>query len=193
MTNALRRTLLILPRLPAVLAALSLSACNEPQAKTSPPRDNQRVNPQQVAAMREPNVLGVAAFYDPFDPWLWTESHEKPRGIIIKALYLQGPNAKGVFGDGVIRPRLYVRELNDRGEVNWILVKEWTFTVEDAVPFRSKKQSEMGWGYRLHLPWEDLARLAGREVRMVVEFDRIDGRRVTSGKKDFRVPAPGTT
>jgi hypothetical protein len=159
-------------------------------ARSSP---DQPYTPQQVAAMRDVNVLGVAALYNPFDPWLWTESHEKPCGVVIPALYLMGANYRGVFGDGVIRPRLYVRELNDKGEVSWNLVKEWSFTTDEAIWFRSKKQSEMGWGYRLHLPWDGLADLAGKQIRMVVEFERIDGRKIFSDKKDFRVPHPSVS
>src|SRR5262245_34742821 len=58
---------------------------------------------EQVARMLDSNVVEVAAFYHPFDPWLWTENHEKPCGLVIRALYLMGPEYKGVFGDGTIR------------------------------------------------------------------------------------------
>lgn len=144
--------------------------------------------PQQVAEMLDPNVVGVVAYYDPYNPWLWNENRTRPRGIVIQALYLEGNRpGKGVFGDGVISPRMYVRTVDDQGEPDWKLAKEWNFTAAESIPYRSKKQTTQGWGYRFHLPWGDLD-IAGREIRMIVQYRRSDGRTMLSGKKDFRVP-----
>jgi len=69
------------------------------------------------------------------------------------------------------------------------LIKEWEFDVEAAKPFRSKKPSIQGYGYRLPLDWGELD-LAGREIRVIVSFERPDGRVIESSKKDLIVPDP---
>jgi hypothetical protein len=137
------------------------------------------------------NVVGVCAMYDPFTPWIWdNENRMHPYGLVIRALYLRGPEYKGVFGDGTIRPKLFIRELNEKGEVNWKLAKEWAFTPDDAYPFRSRTEKALGWGYRFDLNWKDLAKYEGQQIRLIVEYDRSDGRKIVSEKKDFRVPLP---
>jgi hypothetical protein len=158
------------------------------QSPPPPPLSFDKVN-----KMLDPDVVAVAAVYDSFDPWMWDESHERPCGIVVPGLYLMGTKSKSVFGDGTIRPRLYVQEINEKGESNWKLAKQWTLSVEEAMQFRSRRQTLIGWGYRLHLPWDELSQLSGKQIRMVVEFERKDGTRLASTKKDFRVPAPSAS
>lgn len=171
--------------------AMLAGACN-PESAESTSRAPRNPTPEQIARMSDPNVVGVYPLFDSFDPWIWNDSHERPRGVHVKALYLIGRNSKGVFGEGVIRPKLFVRQVTDSGEVSWRLEKEWSLNMQEAIPFRSKRQTAMGWGYSLYLPWDELPRLAGRQVRLIVEFERTDGRRVISNKKDFRVPTPSS-
>lgn len=149
--------------------------------------------PDQVAHMLEPNVLGVSCFYDPFDPWIYNEDRTRIRGIRISALYLRGPNYTGVFGDGIIKPRLYVAYRDEAtGERKYQMVKEWAFDVEQAMPFRSKRETRAGWGYCLFLDWGDLP-LEGRSIRLLVTFERKDGLSIGSSKKDFRVNRLGSS
>jgi len=138
----------------------------------------------------ESNVTGVAVFYDGYNPFLWSEDKSKACGILIKALYLIGPEGRGVFGDGVINPKLYVAEKSPDGGKNWKFVKEWRFDINQAMRYRSKKQTVGGWGYLLPLPWGD-EDYGGREIRMIVTYQRSDGISFSSSKKDFRVPVAG--
>jgi hypothetical protein len=148
--------------------------------------------PQQVALMLEPNVLGVSCFYDPINPWLWNTEHTVVRGIKINALYLRGPNYTGVFGNGVIRPKLLVSSRDEQGKIQYKLVKEWSFDVNQAMPFRAKKRMKAGWGYALFLNWGDMD-LTGRSLRLIVNFERADGIIISGSKKDFRVPKSNDT
>ncbi len=170
----------------AVALAAGAAGCNQPQKETGPAARS--LPPDQIAQMLEPNVLGVSCFYDPFNPWLWNEDRSKVRGIVIGALYLQGPDSKGVFGDGIIRPKMYVAQRDEKGERKWTLLKEWDFDVQKAMPFRSKRLVRPGYGYSLFLSWGDEFDLSGREIRLIVSFERSDGLTVGSSKKDFRVP-----
>lgn len=181
--------------------AIALSGCTEntgsPQTQPAQggwfasARQNSDPTPEEVARMLEPNVLGISCLYSPNDPWLWNTDHTRVRGIRINALYLQGPNYTGVFGDGIIRPKLFVSTRDEQGQVQYPLIKEWSLDVDQAMLFRAKKRVRAGWGYSLFLDWGDLD-LSGRTVRLIVQFERADGIMITGGKKDFQVPRQAT-
>lgn len=148
--------------------------------------------PDQVARMAEPDVTAIYASYDPYESWILTDDRARVRGIKIGALYLIGKEGKGVFGKGVIRPRLYLREEDPDGQISYRLIKQWSFDMQEAMPFRSKRKTLVGWGYSLFLTWDDLqVDLTGEDIRIVVGFERADGIRIGSRGTNFRVPAMG--
>lgn len=155
-----------------------------------------RLTPEQVDARRtaETNILNIYTYYNPYTPWIWNENHNRVVGVIIGALYLQGPNGRGVFGNGIIRPRLYIRDRKAANpEDEWKVVKEWSFDVDEAYLFRSIKPTVQGYGYMLPLRWGEDLNLADREVRLIISFERADGMVVRSSPRDFgRVPLKGT-
>lgn len=172
-----------------MLALLALSGCQGGMGLAGAAPDQAASRPARVVDPNlEETIVGVIAYYNSFNPWLWNDSKTKPIGIDVQALYLAGPKSKGVFGNGVIRPRLYVHETAN-GQDDYRLAKEWSFDVQQAVPWRSNKTTVQGMGYRIPLVWEDLD-LIGREIRMIIAFERSDGKLVLSSKKDFRVPGP---
>jgi hypothetical protein len=166
------------------LAALLLC----PGCQTPP---GNRLTTQQLAKMPlEKNITDVAVFYNAYNPWLWNEERTKIIGLSFNALYLIGPNSLGVFGDGIIHPRLYVLESSPASKKKTPhLVKEWTFDPQGAMPWRSKKKTLMGWGYGPRLIWGDEVDLAGKEVRITISFERTDGKVFHSRDKEFIVPA----
>lgn len=189
-----------IPSIMGLTIAIVLSGCAQntgspqtrpaPQASAASWQGGGEPTPEQVSQMLEPNVLGVSCFYDPFNPWIWNIQHTHVRGIKINALYLRGPNYTGVFGDGVFRPKLYVETRDEQGKQEYKLLKEWTFDVQQAMPFRSKKRMKAGWGYALFLDWGEMD-LSGQSVRLTISFERKDGIVISGSKKDFRVPKQG--
>ncbi|MGQ9652250.1 MAG: hypothetical protein ACUVXJ_19320 [Phycisphaerae bacterium] len=169
----------------AAAGALLAAGCVQPQEETIGPGGT---HVQEVARMpTEPSVVSVVAFYKSTAPWLWNVDRTRVSGIYVSALYLLGPKGLGVFGDGIIRPRMFVVETGKDGKRQARLVKEWAFNVEEAVPFRAKEKKTLGWGYGLPLPFGDLD-VSGSEIQMVICFERSDGRLVTSSKQTFLVP-----
>ena len=144
--------------------------------------------PDEVARMKDPNVLNVVCFYA-VEPWMWNTERSTVIGIQVPAMYLLGKDSLGVFGDGVIRYQMYVDQ-NDRpgGDPDLKLFKEIKYTTEEAIPFRSKKRTGMGWGYALFMPCEELGQMGGKKIRLVVSFERLDGIVRNSETKDYRVP-----
>lgn len=166
---------------------VSLAGCGDPQSPDGQPLPD-NPTPSQVARVpTEPNIIQVITSYrNP--PWLYTTDKSRVCGIHVAGLYLSGPDGKGVFGDGIIRPKLYVLERGEDGRKTPRLVHEWKFDVHDAIPYRGKRRRLQGWGYGFPLHWGELD-LAGKEIRLVVEFERSDGQVIASGKKDDVVPA----
>jgi hypothetical protein len=154
----------------------------------------QNPSPEQVSKMLEPNVIQVVAFFKPqeMNPWIWAEDRSRVQGIFITSLFLSGPDGKGVFGDGVIRPFLYVAKETKDGNKKWEKIKEWSIGVREAMPYRAKKKTAMGWGYGLiPLDWGDMD-LSHKHVRVVISFERRDGRVITRrSRQEFQVPAGG--
>lgn len=177
-----------------LIAFMVMAAGCQPESKdTTPQRDGKSGTPQGIAsAPLEPNIGRVVPLFDAFNPWIWNEDRSRPRGITTKQLYLFGPDEKGVFGDGVIRAKVFIAELEPgTGKKVWRELKQWSYDVEQAKPFRALRRGAGGWGYRLFLVWGDL-NLADKDIRVIIEFERRDGIVVKSDKNDFRVPARGS-
>lgn len=168
---------------PLILAG----ACQAPPPAT--PKPGTLLTHQQTSNMPlEKDIREVAAFYDPYMPWIWNDDRSKIRGLVVNALYLIGPNSLGAFADGIIRPRLYLLE-GPVGREQPQLLKEWSFDPDGMLEWRSRKRTAMGWGYKLPLVWGDEIDLRGKSIRITISFERVDGRIVHSSKKDFRLPA----
>lgn len=137
-----------------------------------------------------PNITGIVPIYGMY-PWLWNRERTRVVGISVGGLFLKGPDGKGVFGDGVIHPRLYEMRRNaDTGRKEPRLIEEWTFDNEQALPWRSKEpKGPLGWGYGLRLVWNEGLDLGSREVRLVISFESSNGHVVTSSPKDMIIPA----
>jgi hypothetical protein len=170
----------------AVLAAgMLIAGCQQPVGPTGKAAEGPA---DEVARMAtDPNVVNVIAMYNSTEPWVWNEDRSRVRGVYIAGLYLLGPKGFGVFGDGTIRPKVYVLEKAANGKKQPKLVKEWALSVEQSVPLRGKQRRTFGWGYGLPLDFGDLD-LTGREIQILIFFERSDGRMVTSGKATFVVP-----
>jgi hypothetical protein len=171
-----RRCWVLLAAVPALGAALA--GCEGPAASPA----------QRVANMPlEKNVIAVARFFSP-NPFGRVGGSEIPGGFVVNALYLIGPSGKGVFGDGIIHVYLYELHRPDGGDPERQLIREWLFNPEQALPYRAKNETALGWGYMLHCVWGDLD-LRGREVEIHIQFERTDGRVVAADPLRKVVPA----
>ena len=174
-----------------ISAAVWLAGCGAkpgPDRARQDPAKDMNLSPDQVAQLLEPNVVGVAAMYDAQNAWLWTKNRVRVRGLRL-TLFLFGSGNKSVFGDGVIRARLFAAQRGRLGKVQWPEepTQEWSFTVEEAIPFRGMRPKIYGWYYGLFLDWGDRD-LSDKEIRMIITFERADQRVISSDARDMRVP-----
>jgi len=56
-----------------------------------------------------------------------------------------------VFGEGVIGPRVVRATLDELGKLQYKLINEWSFDVQQALPFRAKKRMKRDGALRLFL------------------------------------------
>lgn len=136
-------------------------------------------------------VLRVVAYYQPPYRWSWTEDKSRVIGLGIGSLYLEGPKGKGVFGDGTLHAKLYVRDRQAlRPQDQYRLLKEWSFEPEDLFLWRTRKPTIQGNGYMLPLNWADLnVDLDNQEIRVIIGYTRSDGLSVPPSTKDLLVPS----
>ncbi|GMV97773.1 MAG: hypothetical protein AMXMBFR83_21280 [Phycisphaerae bacterium] len=191
----LNRMLITLVPLALAVPVFGPAGCVDPGRRTAPGRTaSTQPSREEVLKGTETIVLRVVAYYQP--PFRWITSADKTRihGLVIGALYLEGPNRKGVFGNGIIHAKLSLRERDTpKAGDSYRLIKSWDFTPEDMYFWRTKKPTVQGNGYLLVLDWSDLdVDLGGREIRITIGYERSDGIHVPPSTKDLLVPGKGS-
>jgi hypothetical protein len=131
--------------------------------------------------------------YPPTDPWLRDEEG-RIVGIRTRVYFLpsagQKETPKGVFVPGLIKAALYSMAPRSDGSYERTLVKEWSFDQREAEGLRINHRSVMGESYGLILRWPSAAVVAGREIQVVLSYQRMDGESVVRRGTRFRVPLP---
>jgi len=165
---------------------LVAGGCNEPANwNLSLQREETAAN-----APLDPNIVQVVAVTRT-DPWINfnPELYPNPDGISVMLYLISGRTGKGAFGDGVIRATMYVLEPGPDGKRKRRKVHEWRFEPDEAYPYRIKKKYLIGWAYGLRLCWGK-ADVLGKEIALVFEFERRDGKIIRAQPKLLRVPPP---
>lgn len=168
-------------------ACLAVAACEEPAGGPYAAGGERR------GEKLETNIISIAAFFthNPFGP---VGGSNTPGGFRIGALYLSAPvrspegktGEEGVFADGIIHVYMYEVQGGPKTRTER-LAREWLFDAEQARPYRSKKKTAMGYGYQLHCAWGD-ADVLGKNVEVQINFERTDGRVISSRRYGFKVP-----
>jgi hypothetical protein len=159
--------------------------------KPPPGPDPYKMTVEEVErAPLESNIVKVHTHYNLF-PWLQFDMTDpRPQGFMISALFLiSGKTGKGVFADGLITVKMYRVDHDSQRPETRTLMQTWQFTPKQALPYRAVRRTVVGEGYQLHLRWADDLDLANREIMIVVEFTRRDGKVISSGSKFFKVPS----
>ncbi len=135
------------------------------------------------------DIIGVRRYFAN-NPFLSFDDQSDPNPEGLKVTYYAVSNATqlGAFGDGLIRFRMYVIEPGQEGKpATGRLVKTWEFDPQQAMRWRVRRKTTLGWPYLFHLNWGD-ADPYGKEIRIVPEYVRTDGRVIKGSPKDLKVP-----
>lgn len=139
----------------------------------------------------EPNIVRVNKFFSQ-TPWLSfaNDGSRRVDGVTF-SIYLEGPtSSKGVFGTGTISVLMFRLTGDEQGRQVATKLYEWEFDAQAAYPFRSKKQTALGWGYGMRLRWGEELDVEGDQVAFVIKYTREDGRVVSSSRQVMKIPGP---
>lgn len=183
------------PALLAALAWLPLAGC-QPGNRAKDPYQDIR-GPQAIEVRGAPeidptvvptqdDIVQVMRFVrDPIFVW----DADRPSGVVMSVYLVSAESQKGVFGRGPIE--VTIHELrHGRGGVERATVHTWRLTESDAMGFRVRKRSVLGYYYGLMLKWPKELDLSGREIELTISYTRGDGRVVSTAPIRRRVPVP---
>jgi hypothetical protein len=138
------------------------------------------------------DIVAIQQF-PPTNPWVRDEAG-RVVGLLTRVYFLpsagQKETPKGVFVPGVIKAALYAMVPREHGGLARVPVTEWSFDRREAEGLRINHPSVMGESYGLVLRWPASADVAGREIQLVLSYERMDGERVVRRGTRFRVPLP---
>jgi hypothetical protein len=147
-----------------------------------------------AAALRD-DIVAIQQ-YPPTDPWLRNDEG-RITGIRTRVYFLpaapQGKMPKGVFVSGTIKAALYALTLRPDGSHERQLAYEWSFDERGAAGYRIRSirnPSVMGESYGLLLRWPSDLGLAGREIQIMLSYQRNDGETIARRGTRFQVPLP---
>lgn len=141
----------------------------------------------------ETNIIRVNKIVSS-SPWLSfdPDGTRKVDGIRITVYLESADRPKGVFGDGIITVQMYRLERDKSGQETAALAQEWVLPPEKAYQWRATEESMLGKGYSLRLRWDKDANVNGKQVAVLVKYQRPDGRQIASTRQVLKVPAAPT-
>lgn len=176
-------------------AATPLPGCANPAANRDPYKDVR--GPQAVAVRNAPeidptavpaqdDIVQVMRFVrDPIFVW----DADRPAGVVMSVYLVSAATQKGVFGSGPIEVTVYELRHGPSG-LERTRAHAWRLSESEAMGFRVRKRSVLGYYYGLLLKWPRELDLSGREIEIVIGYTRGDGRVVTTAPIRRRVPVP---
>lgn len=135
------------------------------------------------------DINRVSTFYDTLRIWLNFDSPPSsvPQGLKFSVFLTASDSELGVFGDGIIRIEMFRIDRGSNDQPLRTPVRQWSFDAQEAYPYRRKKPTRYGWAYGFRLPWGDVEVL-GREILLIVSFERPDGTVIHGQPKYLKVP-----
>lgn len=137
----------------------------------------------------ETNIIRVNKIVNS-SPWLSfdPDGTRKVDGIRITVYLEAADRPKGVFGDGTITVQMFRLEKDKTGVEIAKLAQEWVLPPEKAYQWRATTESMLGQGYSLRLRWDKDANVNGKQVAVLVKYERPDGRQIASTRQVLKVP-----
>lgn len=135
------------------------------------------------------DIVRVSTFYNNQRPWLNFDQPPTnvPQGFKCTVFLSNSKSALGCVGDGVLHVEMFRVDDVPGGQPVRTPIKKWSYDVQQAAFFRVKEPGPYGLGYGLRLNWDD-ADVAGREIVVVMSFERRDGVIIHGVPKYLKVP-----
>jgi len=158
-------------------------------ARETPATDTPSGGEPDYLADTESNIIRVNKIVNS-SPWLSfdPDGTRKVDGIRITVYLESGDRPKGVFGDGIISVQMFRLERDKAGQEIAKLAQEWVLPPEKAYQWRATTESMLGKGYSLRLRWDENAKVNGKQIAILVKYQRPDGRMIASTRQVLKVP-----
>ncbi len=181
---------------PVAFLTIVLAGCAAPQPAAKPPPPllpGPQAPKKPVAAPKgattTDNIVEIAQFYAS-QPWI-VDDEGRYVGLRVRAYFVSGETGKGAFVPGTITASLFALTTRPDGTYSREKVYDWTFDAQQAYPFEIPKPSPMGYSYGLILRWPPELNLMGREIQVVLSYQRQNGQLVVARGIQHTVPYPG--
>jgi hypothetical protein len=132
------------------------------------------------------DITAVYQFYTQ-DPWL-RNTEGRVTGFRAAVYFYSGETEKGAFVPGRALVWLYQFEHQPDGTLARKLVKVWELSEADAMGYRIRRQSQMGYAYGFFFTWPASADLSGKTIEIMFGYERLDGKLITGVARRFEVP-----
>ena len=137
------------------------------------------------------DVVAIRQFYE-MDPWVRDDEGRivgiRSRVYFVAATRSDEEVPKGVFVPGTIRAQLFAVVLRPDGRYERQAVHEWTLDQQQARGYRVTRRSAMGESYGLVYRWPPSVDVSGKEVQVVLSYQRQDGEIISHRGSRFPVP-----
>ncbi|MGE3182778.1 MAG: hypothetical protein AB7N71_14200, partial [Phycisphaerae bacterium] len=135
------------------------------------------INPDKIETRDD--IVQVITYW-PKPPWL-RDANQAPIGIRPTVYFASGETEKGAFVSGSVVIQLFEVLGQTAGDsVNRRLVHEWALTPEVLRALRVRTRAITGYHYGFPLKWPESLNLIGKQVDVVVRYDKRSGGSVAS-------------
>jgi hypothetical protein len=188
------------------LLLLSASACETPQPGAKPlfadlfgpqppPAKPSRGSASSTKAAPDVDVTlvptrdDITAVYQFFaqDPWL-RNTEGRVIGITSSVYFHSGATEKGAFVPGTVLCWVYEFDRRPDGTLERKLVNVWELSEQEAMGYRVRRQSQMGYAYGFFFTWPPGVDVSGKTIEIMFGYERLDGKMITGAARRFKVP-----
>ncbi|MBW7905803.1 MAG: hypothetical protein LC135_00145 [Phycisphaerae bacterium] len=180
------------------LAVLAAPGCQGPQPGPNPSGGSSgrllgtgtttggrtsEIDASRVAARDD--IVSISQFWQPV-PWLY-DSDRGAVGFKVPVYFVSAQTERGAFVSGAINCHLYTVERGADGQPQRVLRHSWRLDENEAMKFRVRKVTVMGYPYNFYLTWPDDLKLQGRDIEVQFSYERKDGRVISGAPRRFKV------
>ncbi|TWT42374.1 hypothetical protein RAS1_35050 [Phycisphaerae bacterium RAS1] len=134
------------------------------------------------------DVVQITQFYSNY-PWR-VDYDDRITGFKVAVYFVSAATERGTFVSGDILCWLYQRVRRADGRRDRELLHTWRLSEQEAAGFRFRERKQLGFGYGLVLTWPSNIDVHGREIEIVMGYDRSDGRTILGPPRTMKVPVP---
>jgi hypothetical protein len=133
------------------------------------------------------DITAVYQYYTQAQQWL-RNSDGRVIGFTAAVYFCSGETGKGAFVPGRSLVWLWEIVTQPNGAHERKLVNVWELNEQDAMGFRVRRLSPLGYGYGFFFTWPPNANLDGKLVEIMFGYERLDGKVITGAARRFMVP-----